>query len=492
MNRITEKKISIKTRILVSILILLSTVFLSIVILFNISVNSYIQNKSNEQLSKATEVVENFDDSLKPLKKIHNLNEIRPEIHNMKYEHYKYTNFMRGIQSNIKLIESKSDAEVMVIDNNCELVFPNRDEDYLRDIDKYESILEQIKIKKINLKSINNIEISAGVDDYYVSAVKINSLDNSQVLYAVLFIDVSNTLHLAQIINIVLIIVMCISGVLAIFTAIILSNQIAKPIQKICEFARNIGQGNFEECNLDFSDKELDELSQVMNKSVKQLDKYDKEQKIFFQNASHELRTPLMSIKGYAEAIKYNVIDKNSASDIILDETNRLADMVEDLLYISKMDNITKDYISVECDLREVLSNCILKQKARAINKGIEFKYDFDENEVLFNCDEKSLTRAFLNLIENALRYSKSSITVGCKNDIDKIIIYIEDDGDGIKENDLDYIFDRFYKGNKGKHGIGLSIVKSIIEKHDGKIYAENGNVGARFTMFFKTKNSLN
>ncbi|MGL5314609.1 MAG: sensor histidine kinase, partial [Peptostreptococcaceae bacterium] len=139
--------------------------------------------------------------------------------------------------------------------------------------------------------------------------------------------------------------------------------------------------------------------------------------------------------------------------------------------------------ILTECDLREVLSNCVLKQKARAITKGIEFKYDFDENPVLFNCDEKSIARAFLNLIENALRYAETEIIIGCKYGLDKIIIYIEDDGDGIKESDTLYIFDRFYKGEKGKHGIGLSIVKSIIDKHCGNIFAENSSKGAKFTI---------
>jgi signal transduction histidine kinase len=192
-----------------------------------------------------------------------------------------------------------------------------------------------------------------------------------------------------------------------------------------------------------------------------------------------------MSIKGYAEAIKYNVIDKYSASDVILEESDRLSEMVEDLLYISKIDNITKDYILLECDIREILSNCTVKQKARAINKGIEFKYDFSEEEVLLKCDEKSISRAFLNLIENALRYANSVIIIGCNYYYNKVVIYIEDDGDGIKEEDLNHIFDRFYKGEKGRHGIGLSIVKSIINKHEGKIFAENSDLGAKFTIVF-------
>jgi len=159
---------------------------------------------------------------------------------------------------------------------------------------------------------------------------------------------------------------------------------------------------------------------------------------------------------------------------------------------ISKIDNITKDYTLVECDIREVLSNCTLKQKARAINKGIEFKYDFSEEEVLLKCNEKSISRVFLNLIENALRYANSVIIIGCKYYNKKVVIYIEDDGEGIKEEDLNNIFDRFYKGKKGKHGIGLSIVKSIINKHDGKIYAQNSDLGAKFKIVFDSHEKQN
>ena len=476
-----DKKISIKTRMLVSILILLGAVFLGIAISFNILVNAYIENSSNEQLSRAKQAVESYDESLIHKKLTKDFDKIKPLVDKRELQPEIFPDFLRGIQDKIRVAESKTNTEAMVIDDNYELLFPTRNEDFLRDIDKYESILNKIKQDKIDLNYSENIKISTEDSNYYASIINIKGLDTNQNLYLVLFIDITKILHIAEIMNGVLIVIMCIAGILAIFTAIILSRQIAKPIQELCGFAKKIGEGNFDKCDFDFNDKELDELSQIMNKSADQLDRYDKEQKIFFQNASHELRTPLMSIKGYAEAIKYNVIDKDSASDVILEESSRLTDMVRDLLYISKMDNITKDYVLVDCDLREILSNCALKQKARAIAKGIEFEYDFDEQPVLLNCDEKSLARAFLNLLENALRYAKSEITIGCKYDKNQITVYIEDDGDGIKESDLQYVFDRFYKGEKGKHGIGLSIVKSIIEKHNGKIVAENSSQGAKF-----------
>lgn len=483
MNKYSRKKNSISTRILVSILILLGAIFLGIVISFNVAVDTFIQKSTEEQLRKATETVNRFDNGPILDKPNYGFDKTNPNLPNIELHTSMYSKFIRQIQDSMKFSKSKYILEAMVINDNYELVFPTRKEDFLKDIDKYESILNEIRKDEYDLNSNENIKVSTDNSSHYVSVVKINSLNTDSNLYTVIFIDISNILHIARIIDVVLIVIMCIAGILAIFTAILLSKQISKPIEKLCEFAQNIGDGKFEKCEFNFVDKELDELSQIMNKSAEQLDEYDKEQKIFFQNASHELRTPLMSIKGYAEAIKYNVIDTDTASDVILEESDRLTDMVEDLLYISKMDNITKDYMLVECDLRETLSNCVLKQKARAIAKGIEFEYDFDENPVLLNCDEKSISRAFLNLIENALRYAKTEIIIGCKFYKDKIIIYVKDDGEGIKENDMPFIFNRFYKGEKGKHGIGLSIVKSIINKHNGKIFAENSSKGAKFTI---------
>lgn len=482
MNKYKSKKISINTRILISNLILLGIVFLGIALTFNILINSYIKESTDKELNEAAEAIKHFNHNFilekqEDISNITNYNMLNREFH-----HDKAFKILSEFKRSIETRENKYELESMIIDKNYELVFPDKKDNFIIDMYKYETILNEIKKNKYDLDSRKNITISTDNSSYSVSIVNIDSDLN---LYIVLFINVSNILYIYQMMNVVLIIIMCIAGLLSIFAAILLSNQIGRPIQKLCIFAQNIGEGKFEKCDFDFIDKELDHLTQVMNKSVEQLDKYDKEQKVFFQNASHELRTPLMSIKGYAEAIKYNVIDKDIATNVILEESNRLTEMVEDLLYISKIDNISKDYVLLECDLRDILSNCVLNQKAYAISKGISFKYNFDENPTLINCDEKSISRAFLNLIENGLRYAKEEIIIGCIHDENKITVYIEDDGEGIKESDLPYIFDRFYKGEKGKHGIGLSIVKSIINRHNGDIFVENSSKGARFTIYF-------
>lgn len=482
MKKMPKRKNSIKTRILTSILTIIGATIIGIAIFFNIMTNRYIKSSSEVKLNEAREIIFNSEEILGNRKELESLSEKPHPFHEG----------LVNFHEKAKKLKYQLGSQAIIVDSNYEIVFPDEsyklyegdDENYNQ---SFEQIIEAIKSKNINLNSEENNKIITDIGDYYISHEKITTPELDGEYYLILYIDISDILVFSTQINSVLIIIMFISAIIAIITAIILSNKIAKPIQKLCEFAKQLGEGKFDKCEYEFVDREIDELAKVMNKSSEELDKYDKEQKVFFQNASHELRTPLMSIKGYAEAIKYNVLDKESASEVILEESDRLIELIEELLYVSKIDNITNDYILVEHDLREILSNCTLKLKARAINLGIEFRYDFDEETVLFKCDEKSIYRAFLNIIANGLRYAKSIIIITCKKEKDKIIISIENDGEHIKEEDLPHIFERFYKGEKGKHGIGLSIVKSIIDRHNGEIYTYNIKNGVRFEVILKS-----
>lgn len=163
-----------------------------------------------------------------------------------------------------------------------------------------------------------------------------------------------------------------------------------------------------------------------------------------------------------------------------------MSEMIEDLLYVSKIDNITKPYEITKHDLREILGLAAGRQKTIAENKGVTFDFRFDEKEVFLKCNEKLIERAFTNLISNAIRYAESTIILECRKDKTSIKISVTDDGEGVSEEEMPHIFERFYKGKNGNHGIGLSIVKSIVKQHDGEVYVENTDTGAKFTIEFK------
>ena len=278
---------------------------------------------------------------------------------------------------------------------------------------------------------------------------------------------------------VVLIVVMFITSCVVTY---FLSNSITRPIEQLGVFAANIGKGNFTQQDFKFNEVELHELNMALNKSAKQLSVYDSEQKAFFQNASHELRTPLMSIKCYAEGISFGIMDAKNASETILHETDKLADLVTDLLYIAKIDNITTAFTITEIDLASLIRSCAARQEAIALKHDLSFVFEFTEEPILYNCVGELFSRAIDNLISNAIRYSKSQIILSCHKNARNIEISITDDGAGVEENVLPHLFERFTKGSDGNHGIGLSIVKSIVEQQGGSITAKN-NGGAVFTI---------
>lgn len=203
--------------------------------------------------------------------------------------------------------------------------------------------------------------------------------------------------------------------------------------------------------------------------------------KKFFQNASHELKTPIMSIQGYAEGLKLGVIkDSDKALDIILDESDKMAQLVEELLYISKLESgqivFTKENVSIYDMIIDILTSYAPEIKKRNI------KIDLDiENELSIMGDEKGLARAVGNIISNAVRFTKSQIKVSGKKENGRIVLEIYNDGEPIKEEELQNIFERFFIGEKGNTGIGLSMAQDIIKLHKGTIKAVNKDDGVSF-----------
>ena len=210
------------------------------------------------------------------------------------------------------------------------------------------------------------------------------------------------------------------------------------------------------------------------------IEKEAERQQTFFQNASHELKTPLMAIQGYAEGIQAGVMDTGGAADVILEESDRMTELVEELLDISKIDMGRQRLTLSETDIRELLYDGIRAVEPIAAG-GIAIVPDFPEKPVMVSCDDTQLRRAVTNILSNGVRYARSKLRLTCRADKRHVTIRIQDDGDGIAEEDIPHIFDRFYMGRSGKSGIGLALTKEIIHLHKGTIRAYNGDGGAVF-----------
>lgn len=211
------------------------------------------------------------------------------------------------------------------------------------------------------------------------------------------------------------------------------------------------------------------------------IEKEAERQQTFFQNASHELKTPLMAIQGYAEGIQAGVMDAGGAAEVILAESDRMTELVDELLDISKIDMGRQQLALSEMDVRELLYDSIRAVEPTAAASGITIAPDFPEEPVMVSCDDTQLRRAVTNILSNGVRYARSQLCLTCRANKHHVTIRIQDDGDGIAEEDIPHIFDRFYMGRSGKSGIGLALTREIIHLHKGTIRARNGDTGAVF-----------
>lgn len=199
----------------------------------------------------------------------------------------------------------------------------------------------------------------------------------------------------------------------------------------------------------------------------------------FFQNASHELKTPLMAIQGYAEGIHTGVLPVRESAGVILEESDRMTELIEELLALSKIDSAQAKPKFQETDVTEIIKSVAYSFAPAFENGQKELKTDLCD-ETMVSCDEKQMRKVVSNLISNAFKFCKTMVTVKCAAVNGKARITISDDGEGIAKEDLPHVFERFYTGRKGNTGIGLALTKEIIGFHEGEIRAYNQN-GAVF-----------
>ena len=294
--------------------------------------------------------------------------------------------------------------------------------------------------------------------------------------------------------NRVIIITAIIIIILTIIISLIFSKYLTVPILKMNKFANKVAEGDFE-ANLEIrANDELTELGKSLNEMTNKLNHLNKIRKKSTADLAHELRTPLTTIKSYLEGIEDGVLkaDQETISEIN-EELDRL------VLLVNRLGSLTdaerkKVYLEKEkIEINDLLTNIIHKFTKKAQKKNIKIINELENRDKLsIYSDGESLEIIFNNLISNAIKYNKNggSVKITSKIENDYVVIEIEDDGIGIKDKDLPYIFERFYradssrsKGTKGT-GIGLAVVKELIEALSGKIEVESDESGSIFKIY--------
>ena len=282
--------------------------------------------------------------------------------------------------------------------------------------------------------------------------------------------------------------------ILTIIISLIFSKYLTVPILKMKYFANKVAEGDFRH-KLDIrANDELTDLGNSLNKMTKKLNHLNKIRKKSTSDLAHELRTPLTSMKSYLEGIEDGVLkpDQETITELT-EELERLVQLVNRLASLNDAER-KKVYMDKEkIDINELLFNIIQKFNKKAQKENIDITNNFDnDNKLIVYTDGESLEIIFNNLISNAIKYTKNGgyIKIRSKIENEFVLIEIEDNGVGIKDEDLPYIFERFYRADSSRSkeikgtGIGLAVVKELVEALSGEIEVESNEKGSIFKIY--------
>ena len=281
--------------------------------------------------------------------------------------------------------------------------------------------------------------------------------------------------------------------------------SIAAPLLKLKKATRSIKEGNLDfvldvEGNDEFAElfQDFEDMRIRLKESAEEKILMDKENKELISNISHDLKTPITAVKGYVEGIMDGVADTPEKMDryvkTIYNKTNEMDHLINELTFYSKIDTNRIPYTFSKLNVEDYFGDCAEEVGLELETRGIELVYaNYVEGDVQVIADGEQIRRVIHNIIGNAIKYMdkpKGIIQIRVKDVGDFIQVEIEDNGKGIGAKDIAYIFDRFYRtdvsrnSSKGGSGIGLSIVKKIMEDHGGKVWATS-RLGIRTIMYF-------
>lgn len=277
-----------------------------------------------------------------------------------------------------------------------------------------------------------------------------------------------------------LIYIMCLVLVFACFIAYFLSRKITKPIINMTKKAREMGVGNYDVVFKENGTLEIDELARTLNNTCKDMKRIDELRRDLLANVSHDLKTPLTMIKAYAEMVRdisYKDKEKrNKDLNVIIEETDRLNTLVNDLLDLSKLEANSEKLNITTYDLVEQINSVLSRYDIVKETENYNFVLEHPK-KALVKADKNKMNQVIYNLLNNAINYTgkDKKVLIRVSEKEKSFLVEIIDTGKGIKASEMPYIWDKYYKNDKNHTrnvvgtGIGLSIVRNILEMHKFK-----------------------
>ena len=368
-----------------------------------------------------------------------------------------------------------------------------------------EHLGKQIPLELIySMESRENLIISdlGGIykSGHYVVTASINSEEDDGIIgYVLVTSDTDEILGtwstFLMMASVVAVLVFCLSMIVS----LVYSKRMAWPLDEMALASRRFARGDFS-VRVRQQDDPTDEMGALIesfNKMADSLEKSEKRRSEFIANISHELRTPMTTIAGFADGILDGTIPKEEEEKYlksIRDETRRLSRLVRDMLSASQAKARSSDpKRRTVFDLTELVLQILLSFESRATAKNLDVDPQLPDNHIMVIADKDAITQVIYNLLDNAVKFARvgSCLTLRLYKDGKKAYVSIKDEGETIPPDDLPFIFDRFHKSDRSRSldkdgvGLGLYLVKSIINSHDEDIAvrSEDGITEFVFTL---------
>ena len=381
-----------------------------------------------------------------------------------------------AFENNLSIVITDENGNVLLKENNFgSYSFLDMDVKYNHSMNLYKMKTELNRSgKKFLTKFVKNPNVQ-NKELFYCTKMFSDESDTQAYLFIESSIEpIDSTVNIIreQLIYITIIIIE-----LAFIVTMFISKRLSKPIVDITNTAKKFGEGDFD---VEFDGKgylEVEELSTVLNNAKNEIRKVSDLRKDLIANISHDLRTPLTMVKAYAEMIRDlsgdNPVKRQEHIQIIIDEADRLSNLVNNLLELSKLESGNMELNMSEFSVVEKLNDCMTRYRLLIEQNGYDIKYIPDDDRIIC-ADMEKIDQVIYNFINNAINYTGDNKVIRIKQ-INKekcVRIEVTDNGEGIKKELLPKIFDRYYRDTKYKRdvvgtGLGLSICKEILKKHN-------------------------
>lgn len=283
----------------------------------------------------------------------------------------------------------------------------------------------------------------------------------------------------------------CFAFVLGAILSLLIASSQTKPLRRINTAVAEFAKGKLDS-RIDMQGKgEIAELAATFDRMAEDLSRLEESRRSFVASVSHELRSPLTCIRGYIEGMLDGTIpqeDQAKYLDVVLAETNRLTTLVNDLLDLSRIESGKVALEKKKFDLNELMRLSIIKFETRIDKKNLNVEVHLRDEPLYVFADSARIAQVLTNLIDNAIKFLPEGglLSVSAYPTGGKCMVSVKDNGPGIAQDDLPFIFDRFYKADKAHTsgmgtGLGLSIVKKILEQHGQTIRCQSGLNGTEF-----------